>query len=122
MKDVNLETFIDTMSTYKIWQINRCNHIRAKPTLLREQKRAYKSSWSRRGTKKSFTLDNSPEFGKACEDLSRLDQFGNKVLPETFLGFVLYAGGILNGDISVADIEESGTHPRVLLVSKLQRR
>ena len=56
MKDVNLETIIDTLSWHKIWQLNGFNLIRAKPKLLRKQKRAHKSSWSRRGTQKSFTL------------------------------------------------------------------
>ena len=56
MKDVNLETIIDTLSWYKIWQLNGFNLIRAKPKLLRNQKRAYRSSWSRRGNQKSFTL------------------------------------------------------------------
>ena len=42
----------------------------------------------------------------SAEDLSRLHQFGTKVLPGIFLGFVLYAGGIWKGDILVADIEE----------------
>ena len=39
-------------------------------------------------------------------DLSRPHQFGPKVLPGVFLGHVLYAGGICQGDIMVADIEE----------------
>ena len=38
--------------------------------------------------------------------LSRLHQFGMKVSPSTVLGYVLCAGGILEGDIMVADIEE----------------
>ena len=32
--------------------------------------------------------------------------FGPKVLPGIFLGYVLHAGGIWKGDITVADIEE----------------
>ena len=64
-------TIIDMLSWYTIWQLNEFNLIRAKPKLFRKQKRAYKSSWSRRGNQKSFTLTiNSLEFGKACEDLS----------------------------------------------------
>ena len=39
------------------------------------------------------------------EDKSRLHQFGPKVLPGMFLGYVLYAG-IWKGDIMIADIEE----------------
>ena len=42
----------------------------------------------------------------AAKDLSRLHQFGKKVLPGIFLGYVLYAGGFWKGDIMVADIEE----------------
>ena len=42
----------------------------------------------------------------SAKDISRLHQFGAKVLPGIFVGFVLYAVGILKGDIMVADIEE----------------
>ena len=56
VKAVNLETIIDMLSWYKIWQLNGFNLTRAKPRLLRKQKRAYKSSWSRRGNQKSLTL------------------------------------------------------------------
>ena len=42
----------------------------------------------------------------SAKDQSRLHQFGPKVLPGKFLGYVLYAGGIWKGDIIVADIEE----------------
>ena len=35
-----------------------------------------------------------------------LHQFGPKVLPGTFVGYVLYAGGIWKGDIMVVDSEE----------------
>ena len=45
-KDVNLQTFIDTLLWYKIWQHSGYNHTHAKQKLLRERKRAYKSSWS----------------------------------------------------------------------------
>ena len=41
----------------------------------------------------------------SAKDHSRLHQFGAKVLPGIFLGYVLYAGGIWKGDILVADIE-----------------
>ena len=40
------------------------------------------------------------------KDLSRLDQFGKKMLPGIFLGYVLYAVKIWKGDFLVADIEE----------------
>ena len=42
----------------------------------------------------------------SAKDQSRLHQFGAKVLPGIFLGYVLYAGGIWKGDIMIADIEE----------------
>ena len=41
-----------------------------------------------------------------AEVLSRLHQFGPKVLPGIFLGYALYAVRIWKGDILVADIEE----------------
>ena len=58
---------------------------------------------------------NGPEipFGAMVEyhpisakDLSRLHQFGAKVLPGFFLCHAFCAGGIWKGDIMVADIEE----------------
>ena len=42
----------------------------------------------------------------SAKDLSRLHQFGPKVLPGFFLGYALHAGGIWKGDMMVADIEE----------------
>ena len=42
----------------------------------------------------------------SAKDLSRLHQFGPQVLPGIFLGYALYAEGIWQGDILVADIEE----------------
>ena len=42
----------------------------------------------------------------SAEDLSRLHQFGPKVLPGVFHGYALHAAGIWKGDILVADIEE----------------
>ena len=56
MKDVNLETIIDTLSWCKTWQLNGFNPILSEPKLLTKPKRAHKSSWSRRGNQKSFTL------------------------------------------------------------------
>ena len=49
-------------------------------------------------------------FGAMVEchpkDLSRLHQFGPKVLPGKFIGYALCAGRIWKGDTLVADIEE----------------
>ena len=44
-----------------------------------------------------------------AKDQSRIHQFGKKVLPGLFLGYVLYAGGIWKGDVLVADLEELET-------------
>ena len=42
----------------------------------------------------------------SAKDISRLHQFGPKVLSGVFLGYVLYAGRIWKGDVMIADIEE----------------
>ena len=42
----------------------------------------------------------------SARDQSRQNEFGKKVLPELFFGYVLIAGGIWKGGILVADIEE----------------
>ena len=42
----------------------------------------------------------------SAKDLSRLHQFGAKVVPGIFLSYVLHAGGVWKGYILVADIEE----------------
>ena len=44
-----------------------------------------------------------------AKDQSRIHQFGKKVLPGLFLGYALYAGGILKGDVLVADLVELET-------------
>ena len=41
----------------------------------------------------------------SARDQSRLNRFGKKVLPGTFLGYALIAGGIWKGDTLVADME-----------------
>ena len=42
----------------------------------------------------------------SAKDISRLHQFGPKVLPIIFLGYVLYAGENWKGDMLIADTEE----------------
>ena len=49
----------------------------------------------------------------STKDLSRLHQFGPKVLPGVFLGYALHAVRIWNGDILVADVEEIGADGRI---------
>ena len=45
----------------------------------------------------------------SAKDKSKIHQFGKKVLPGLLFGYALYAGGIWQGDILVADIEELET-------------
>ena len=54
----------------------------------------------------------------SARDQSRIHQFGKKVLPGLFLGYALYAGGIWNGDMLVADIEELETRDASEIYSK----
>ena len=52
------------------------------------------------------------------KDQSRIRQFGKKVLPELFLGYALYAGGIWKGDVLIADLEELETMDASEIYSK----
>ena len=191
MKDVNFEAITDMQSWCRTWPPNGSSRFRARQKLHRKHKGACKSSWSRIGSLKSFTLtlpwnlakpvktfpgiiarqhltvqrqmlllnqyccnqvwmkygwripwnvipiceifrisclmgNHHKKGGSEChfhgpvipfgsmveyhpisaKDLSRLHQFGKKVLPGIFLGYVLCAGGSWKGDILVADIEE----------------
>ena len=59
----------------------------------------------------------------SATDLSRLHQFGKKVLPGIFLGYVLYAGGIWKGNILVADRNWKGwTHQKSTLGGSMQSK
>ena len=49
----------------------------------------------------------------STRDLSRLHQFGKKVLPSIFLGYELVAGGIWEGDILIGDLGRFGTVGRI---------
>ena len=53
-----------------------------------------------------------------AKDQSRIHQFGKKVLPGLFLGYALYAGRILKGDVLVADLEEMETMSASEIYSK----
>ena len=44
-----------------------------------------------------------------AKDQSRIHQFGKKILPGLFLGYVLYTDGISKGDVLIADLEELET-------------
>ena len=61
----------------------------------------------------NHSKDQSFPFGAMVEyypisarDQARFQQFGKKNLPAIFLGYALIAGGIWEGDILIADIEE----------------
>ena len=60
-------------------------------------------------------VENHPVTAK---DLSRIHQFGKKVLPGLFLGYALYAGGIWKGDVLIADLEELETMDASEIYSK----
>ena len=53
---MNLETIIDVQSWCRTWPPNGSSRTRAKQKLLRKHNGACKSSWSRTGSLKSFTL------------------------------------------------------------------
>ena len=53
-----------------------------------------------------------------AKDQSRIHQFGKKVLPGLFLGYALYAGGLWNGDVLIADLEELETMDASEIFSK----
>ena len=55
----------------KTWPPNGSRRIRAKQKLLRKPKAACKSSWNPNRKSDVVHTDNSFEFGKVCEDLSR---------------------------------------------------
>ena len=54
----------------------------------------------------------------SAKDLSRIYQFGKKVLPGLFLGYALYAGEIWKDDVLVADLEELETMDASEIYSK----
>ena len=53
-----------------------------------------------------------------AKDQSRIQKFGEKVLPGLFLGYALYAGGIWKGDVLIADLEELETMDASEIYSK----
>ena len=69
MKDVNLETIIDTLLWYKTWQLSGSNLIRAKQNFSGKRIELTKFLEPDRKPKVIYT-DNSLEFGKSCEELT----------------------------------------------------
>ena len=70
VKEMNHATIIDTPLWYGTWQLSGYNPTHVKQKLPRRPRRAWWSSWSRRGKPKVIYTDNSWEFGKSCEELS----------------------------------------------------
>ena len=70
MKDVNLETVIDTLSWYKTWQIDGSNLIRAKQKTSQKTEKSLQKFLEPTRKPKVIYTDNSLKFGKACGDLS----------------------------------------------------
>ena len=58
----------------------------------------------------------------SAKDLSRIHQFGKKVVLGLFLGYALYAGGIWKGDVLVADLEELETMDASEINSRLNAK
>ena len=67
---VNHGTITGTLSLFKILPLNGFNPIRAKQRLHRRRKRVHESFWSRRTSRKSFTLTIPWNWTKSCEDPS----------------------------------------------------
>ena len=61
-----------------------------------------------------YPFSSPPPFLQ--KDQPRLHQFGKKVLPGIFFGYVLYAGGIWNGDVMVASSEELDKMSRIVTI------
>ena len=65
MKDENVETTTGMQSWYKISLLDGCNHIRAKPKLLRKRKGVYESFSSPSRKPKVIDTDNSAKLVKS---------------------------------------------------------
>ena len=70
VKDVNLDTIIDTLQWYKTWQHSGYNHTHVKQKLLRKRKKSSQKFLEPTRKPKVTYTDNSQEFGKACEKLT----------------------------------------------------
>ena len=84
-----------------------CCHLRNIQDLLSDGKTTYERRFGMPFNEPVITFGATVEYHPiSAKDISRLHQFGPKVLPGTFLGYVLCEGGIWKGEIPVADIEE----------------
>ena len=85
----------------------KCCYLRNVQDLLADEKTLYERRFGEAFKRPVILVGSMVENHPICaREQSRLHQFGAKVLPEIFLGYVLYVGGIWNGDTTAADVEE----------------
>ena len=70
VKDVNLETVIDTQSWYKIWPLKWIQSYPCKTKTSEDTQRSLQKFLEPNRNPKVIYTDNSLEFGKACEDFA----------------------------------------------------
>ena len=94
-------------------------YLRNVTDLLSDGKTPYEKRFGQPSKEPIIPFGSLVEYFPICaKDQSRTQQFGKKVLPELFIGYALYAGGIWKGDISFADIEELETMDASEIYSK----
>ena len=99
--------------------MERFSHLRNIQDLLTDGKTPYERRFGEPSKGPIIPFGSLVEYYPiSAKDQSRIHQFGKKVLPGLFLGFVLYAEGIWKGDIMVADIEELETMDASEIYSK----
>ena len=98
-----------------------CTYLRKVTDLLSDGKTPYERRFGQPFNGPIMTFGSLVEYYPISEkDQSRIHQFGKKILP-SFLGYALYAGRILKGDIMAADIEELETMDASEIYSKKTR-
>ena len=70
VKDVNLETIIDTLLWYKIWQLQWLQSYPCKTKTSQETQKSLQKFLEPTGNQNSFTLTIPWNLAKPCEDLS----------------------------------------------------
>ena len=94
-------------------------YLRNVTDVLSDGKTPYERRFGQPFTGPSIPFGSLVEYHPiTAKEESRIHQFGKKVLPGLFLGYVLYAGGIWNGDVLIADLEELETMDASEIYSK----
>ena len=81
VKNLNLETITGMESRYKIWLLNGCNHIRAKPNLLRRERRVYESFSSPQTSRMWFTLTIPRSLAKIVKSVRGIIEHPRLTVP-----------------------------------------